>query len=152
MNGIDHPDIDFVILADSAQVADGKLFMLGGGWDRLSVLDFKQPVSFSIAIAVMVPWSDTNEPHELTLFIENADGAKVTPEFKFVVNVGRPPHAVKGQAFRTPIAVSGAWQLPGPDTYRVVVSLRGGSARRSVFYAVDASPQRLGTPESAPNP
>ena len=30
-------EVDWLILADSAQVTGGKLYMLGGGWDRLTV-------------------------------------------------------------------------------------------------------------------
>ena len=37
--GIEHVEIDFMLLADKAEVLGGKLYMMGGAWDRLTIND-----------------------------------------------------------------------------------------------------------------
>ena len=117
---------------------NGKLYMLGGAWDRLQVGDFSQPVGFGIAAGVIVPWSRTNEDHPLRIYIEDDDARKLPLEFEVNVNVGRPPNAVRGQSFRALLALNGAWQFPGPGSYRVVADLVGDEPRRAVFYVTAA--------------
>ena len=68
-----------MLLADSAQVADGKLYILGGGWS-LTVPD---PSPSAVAIKLEVGWNETGREHHWELFLEDADGAPVmiqTPE------------------------------------------------------------------------
>lgn len=51
--------VDFVMLTDRAEVHDGKLYIMGGAWDRLFLTDFDNPYSISFAIAVSVPYAQT---------------------------------------------------------------------------------------------
>src|SRR5262249_54509042 len=53
---LNEPIVEFFILADYAEAVNGKLYMMGGGWDQSFVKDFSQPVSFSFAIGIQVPW------------------------------------------------------------------------------------------------
>ena len=48
-----------MLLADFAQVADGKLTVVGGGWS----LTGPEPTPFGIAILVHVPWDQANRRH-----------------------------------------------------------------------------------------
>jgi hypothetical protein len=135
----EQPEIDFLVLADRAEAVNGKLYMMGGAWDRLQLADFSQPAVFSIALSVLVPWSSTNEDHPLHIFIESEDGTRLAQEVQINVNVGRPPNAIRGQSFRALIALNGAWSLPGPGTYRVVATLAGQEPKRTVFYVAKAT-------------
>jgi hypothetical protein len=68
-----------MLLADSAQVADGKLYILGGGW---SVTGPDASPS-AVAIKVGVDSPEFNENHHWELFLEDTDGRLVqfeTPE------------------------------------------------------------------------
>lgn len=68
-----------MLLADSAQVADGKLYILGGGWS----ITGPEPVPSAVAIKVGVDWHEFNTEHHWELFLEDADGNLVrfeTPE------------------------------------------------------------------------
>jgi len=140
-SGFEQPDIDFLILGDRVEAVNGKLYMMGGAWDRLNVVDFNQPVPFGFAVGILIPWNDANEALPLTITISGEDGEKITPDLQTTVSVGRPPNAVKGQSFRAVIAVQGTWKLPKPGTYVVRASLTDG--RKEVrFYAVPiAHPQ-----------
>ena len=132
-------EIDFLLLADRAEVLNGKLYMMGGAWDRRQIRDIDAPVSLTIVASVLVPWNLTNEPHRLRIRIEDEDGSPVPPEVEATVNVGRPVNATQGQSFRATAVINNRWNLPRYGTYRVVASVAGHGERRVSFYAVEAN-------------
>ena len=100
-----------MLLCDAAQVADGKLFVLGGGWS----LAGPDPVPSAIALKLEVPWDQTGRRHRWRLSLVDADGQPVvmgTPgggqpvlvggEFE----VGRPAGLPAGASLDVPIAVN----------------------------------------------
>jgi len=57
-----------MLLCDAAQVADGKLYILGGGW---SMTDR----TLSLAVRSRSTWTGmSRDPHHWELFLEDADG------------------------------------------------------------------------------
>ncbi len=48
-----------MLLCDSAQVADGKLYVLGGGWSMTG----PDPMPSAIALKIDVAWNESGEPH-----------------------------------------------------------------------------------------
>ncbi|HLN15202.1 MAG TPA: hypothetical protein VK277_00495 [Acidimicrobiales bacterium] len=78
-----------MLLCDAAQVADGKLYILGGGWSMTG----PDPVPSAVALKIDVDWHETEVPHHWELFLEDADGQPVmveTPE-------GKQPVEVRGE-------------------------------------------------------
>jgi hypothetical protein len=73
---VGHPAVGFgsvkvtMLLCDYAQVADQKLYVVGGGWSIMG----PDPVPSAIAIKIDVAWNETEMPHHLELFLEDADG------------------------------------------------------------------------------
>ena len=68
-----------MLLADSAQVADGKLYILGGGWSVTG----PDPTPSAVAMKIGVDEHEFNANHHWELFLEDADGKLVqfkTPE------------------------------------------------------------------------
>ena len=136
-SGLEQVQIDFLLLADRAEVLNGKLYMMGGAWDRRQIRDIDSPVSLTIVVGVLVPWNLTNEPHRLAVLVEDEDGTLVPPEVEVTVNVGRPVDATQGQSFRATAVINNRWSLPRFGTYRVVASVAGHSEKRVAFYAVE---------------
>lgn len=126
--------IDFLILADMAEVVNGKLYLMGGGWDRRFVSDFEKPIALNIAVGVLVPWTLANQPHTLTVRLEDGDGHVILPQAEAMLTVGRPPQSTPGQKFRAMISIAGQWKLPSPGSYQVVASLNE-ETRSEAFYA-----------------
>ena len=136
-SSLEQVEVDFLLLADRAEVLNGKLYMMGGAWDRRHVRDIGAPVPVTIVVGVLVPWNLTNEPHQLRIRIEDEDGSPVPPEVEATVNVGRPVNATQGQSFRATAVINNRWTLPRYGTYRVVASVAGQTERRVTFYAVE---------------
>ena len=139
-------EIDFVILADAAQVADGKLYLLGGGWDQIAVQGLPAMHMTGVAVGVLVPWSETNTTRILTLTIEDEDGAIVLPPVTVRVEVGRPPGLPAGAEQRVMFAFNAQLALPRLGGYVVSVVLEDGTRRRLRFGVVPG-PQFRPPPE-----
>jgi hypothetical protein len=133
-------EVDFLLLADRAEAINGKLYMLGGAWERVGVNDFGQPLGISIALGVLVPWSQTNVSHAVVLTLRDADGRGLNFRIEASFVTGRPPF-LSGETQRVLLAIPGASVLlPGPGDYLIVASLDGVEAKSVRFSAVQAQP------------
>lgn len=129
-------DVEWLILADAAQVSSNKLYLLGGGWDRL-VVSRTLPAAHRMAIAASfrVSWNETNHKHDFELEITDGDGAEVA-KLGGQFEVGRPPGIPPGQEQRAQIAVDLALPLKHHGTYEVIARLNGDERRRFPFNVV----------------
>lgn len=59
-----------LLLADSAQAIDNKLYVLGGGWS----ITGPGPTPSALAIAVKVPWDQLGRPHHMRIELLDSDG------------------------------------------------------------------------------
>ena len=143
---IDHLEIDFLILADHAEAVNGKLYLMGGGWDRRAIGDFRQPQAFSVSIGVLIPWSQTNRPVPLTIAVIDADGQSIATPFQTNVLVGRPINATPGQKLRYMLSLNFMLPLPKPGAYVIEARLAELATRRVTFFA-DAVNPVLASPE-----
>ena len=75
------PSVDVALLADAVQAVQGKLFVLGGGWDTLWVQDVpaRHP-SLAIGLRLRVPISWAEERIRLSLELQDADGHSMLPQ------------------------------------------------------------------------
>lgn len=123
------------MLADFAQVSDGKLTIVGGGWS----LTGPDPMPFGIAILVQVPWHLSNERHSMRLELLDADGQPVPVETEdgekpLVIfddapfEVGRPAGLKPGTYLDFPVAVNSAPVDLEPGQYEWRFSIDGEAA------------------------
>ena len=67
--------IEWLILADAAEVVGGKLYVMGGGWDRLTVHSQSAKKNLAVALALRVPWHETNRQHAFQIDMTYEDGS-----------------------------------------------------------------------------
>lgn len=114
-----------VLLCDYAQVADGKLFITGGGISRITGLGL--PPGFTVAALIQIPWNETNRPVPFTLDLVDQDSQPVTDPMGLEIRVsgnievGRPPGLEQGIPIEHPMAItaSGIPLPPGRYTWRL---------------------------------
>jgi hypothetical protein len=118
-----------MLLCDAAQVADGKLFILGGGWSVIG----PAPTASAIALKIEVGWNEVDATHHWELFLQDADGGEVsleTPdgpqpiEVRGDFQVGRPPDLPEGSPVDVTLAVNlGPIPLPSSSrfTWRLTI-------------------------------
>src|SRR5512132_2365227 len=130
--------IHALLLADSAQAVDGKLYVLGGAWNMLRFPEFPASLMVGIAVAVDVEWNETNQRHHLEIHFEDADGHPMDPRIGADFEAGRPPGAIAGADLRIVLAVNGPVAIPAPGQYAAVASVGGVELARSRFQAIQA--------------
>ncbi len=120
-----------LMLADAAQVADGKLNVLGGGW----CVTGPTPIPFALAGIIEVPWGQTNRNHVFRFELIDLDGNPVVvqgPEGTAPIvieggfEVGRPPGVRSGSYQPIPFALnSGPIPLPPNSHFEWRFSIDG---------------------------
>lgn len=131
------PAVDFALLADAVQVVQGKLYVLGGGWDTLFVVDFpaRYP-TLGLGLRVRVPWSWTDQVLVIGVDLQDEDGGRVlpTPPVTQGVKIARPQGIPEG----SDVGVARSFTFnnlafPSAGAYSFVVSLNDEVASRLRF-------------------
>jgi hypothetical protein len=122
-----------LLLADAAQVADGKLYILGGGWSVTG----PYPMPSAVAAKVEVDWNEVDTPHHWEIFLLDEDGHPVmvdTPEGKRPIEVrgdfqvSRPEGLPPGSPADFSMAVNmGPMPLEPGRRYRWVLAIDGNT-------------------------
>ncbi|HEY4025434.1 MAG TPA: hypothetical protein VGO86_03300 [Candidatus Dormibacteraeota bacterium] len=128
-------EVDFLLVADRAEAVNGKLYLLGGGWDRISLAQFPGQANFDLALGVLVGYTETNERHEFSLTLEDDDNQVVLGPITGQFELGRPPGLKPAQAQRFIVAVRGPFPLASPGCHHWVLALDGRPAGRTTFWA-----------------
>ncbi len=129
-----------LLLADSAEVREGLLFVLGAGWTQTG----PAPQMFALAGILQVEWDEANRRHSAEFTILQDDGPPLMipmptgePQpFRVVTQfeVGRPPGSPPGTSFNVPVAIP---ILPIPWTpgrgYVVIVRIDDEEHDRLMF-------------------
>jgi hypothetical protein len=141
-----------MLLADHAQVADGKLFVSGAGWS----FGGPGPVPCAVALLFHVPWQHTNEKIPFVLRLVDEDGQPVTqdgPRGPHAVEAtgqfeaGRPAGLIPGTEINVPMAFSVVLNLPPGRRYTWI--LEAGGHADEAWRLSFATRQAQGAPGAA---
>jgi hypothetical protein len=132
-------DIEWLILADSAQVVGNKLYLLGGGWDQISVNSpFPIDQRMGVAISINVDWNETNQKHSFEIEIISEDKDTEAPKSLMKAGgqfeIGRPPGILPGQSQRLQMALDLTLRIEAPGTKTVIARIEGQEMKRFPFY------------------
>lgn len=126
---------DWLILADGAQVQNGKLYVMGGGWDRIVINQpFPANHAMAIALGIRVPWNEANRRHQFKLTIVDAEGQEKIMDGGGDFEVGRAAGSIPGQDQRVQFALTLSLQLKREGEYSVIVEVDGIQLERTPFY------------------
>ena len=129
------------LLADAAQVQSGKLFVLGGGFDTISVRQLPATHrTISLAMVAEVGPDERQQDLELVVQLVDEDGAELGVMAKGKLRVGSPPNLPPGFPSIVPI-VSPFHNVTFPEAkgYAFVVSVNGQELTRVKFRVVKGS-------------
>ena len=134
-------------IADAAASSEGKIYALGIGWNVIYATAFPATHGhLAVVLTIHVPYTQTNQPHQVRVHLETEDGALVrlgqtraTPDGDVVdvtmiggdFSVGRPPAITAGDEQIVPLALDvEALTFDGPGMYTWVVSIDDRPMRR----------------------
>ena len=147
----DRPDSHSIdkFLADRAEAINGKLYVMGGAWDRLQVpeLPGPLPVPISVAVVITVPWSLTNKEFTFSLELVDVDNNPVALPleegedaglFSIPFEVGRPPGLREGRPQKNVLSVmiGPGLEFERPGTYSFRGMIDGEELNRATFDLV----------------
>ncbi len=131
-------EIDFVLLGDFAQASNGKLTVVGAGWNIWNTPRYPNVLPFGLGIGFLVPWQETNRKHKFTFRIAASEGdmlAEGGGEFEIGRKTGIPP----GMMQRVVIGLHGQVEVKSPGTYEILVTCAG--QRKTVTFEALPVPQ-----------
>jgi hypothetical protein len=108
------PEIDYLLVADRAEVVNGKLYLMGGSWDRIQPPSFPHRMMLGIALGVRIPFAHTDDQHKVAIELQH-EGQRLLG-FEAKLTTGRPPgmagmDMLVPMAFNIPVAVPAEGQL-----------------------------------------
>ncbi len=142
-----------LLIADAAQVADGKLYILGGGLTAVG----PRPQPMGVAIRIEVPWDRANVSHEWRIDLLDEDGHPLLiGERPLVVQgnfeAGRPVGLRPGTPLCVPLAINFPTIPVTPGkSYTWQLSINGSTHsdwRQSFFVRVG---KQTGSPSAPPS-
>lgn len=129
------PEIDYLLVADRAEVVNGKLYLMGGSWDRIQPPAFPHRMMLGIALGVRIPFAHTDDQHRVAIELQH-EGARLAG-FEAKLTTGRPPgmagmDMLVPMAFNIPVAIPAEGQLVlrasvddrAPRRHEIKVTLR----------------------------
>jgi hypothetical protein len=139
---IDRIGIDHLMVADGAQAVGGKLYILGGGWDRIMLPEFPgtAQLPFYVVFSISVPYALTNRKINFGVSIHDSDGELVDEPAQGQLEQGRPPGLRPGTPQRIPFAAALNPLFPTPGRYVIRVTADGDPAGEAAIEVVPAIP------------
>jgi hypothetical protein len=130
-----------IILCDWAESIQGKLYMQGGGWNKVLA---NTPAGFAVAILFRFEYTETNTPFHAVLSLVDEDGHPFPPavagqnpvKFEIDIELGRPPGMKPGHTQVVPFAGRlGGFKFPR-GSYRFELDIGQHRQDAAEFQAV----------------
>jgi hypothetical protein len=140
--------LDFLIVADRAEAVNGKLYMIGGAWDRLGLSTIPGQAVFDVAVGVLVDYHETNVQHRFELALEDEDNKVVLGPIAGQFEVGRPPGMKAAQAQRFIVVVRGPFPIPRTGAFLWILALDGRREQGTKFWVDKVAAPTLPPPSA----
>ena len=133
-------EIDYLLLADHAEVTGGKLYLMGGGWDTRTVADVPVNVRVMVAAGIRVDWDQTNTVIPLVLRVDDDDAQEML-RINGQMNIGRPPTLLPGTSQLSQMTFAIQAQFKQLGGYRITLMAGTGETeiRRSIPFKLAKS-------------
>lgn len=142
------PSFDAVAFfaADHADAVNGKVYVNGGFWNKLSYPQYPAVVAtMSLVAVIRIPFREYQEDHRFLLGMVDADGNALPLKVEGQFRVGASPDLRRGDPTLMPLAipVSGL-RIEAPGDYSFTLSVDGTELARYQVRAIQiATPLRF---------
>jgi hypothetical protein len=128
------------MLADSAQVSAGKLYVLGGAFDTINAHAFPAAVrALSVVLVAEVEPGERNRDLPISIRLLDEDGAPLGVESTGTMRVGAPSSLPAGASSLVPLVGSFLGvRFPTPGGYVFIVEHEGEELGRIPFRVREA--------------
>ena len=135
-----HVQLSAAMLADSAQIRDGTLFVLGGGFGPLQMRRFPAPFGRQAVLLLEFHASEADRDFELSVALADADGAVIQRQVT-TLQPERPESLEPGEMILLPVVAGlGEALITAPGRYSVAIFVNGEHRQSLSFVAVQHQP------------
>lgn len=128
-------ETEWIMLADHVETLNNKLYLMGGGWETLTVNALPAQHTLAIAVAFSVPWNETNQKHDIQIELADQDGNSLV-KIDGQIEVGRPPGIPLGRAQRVQMGVNVGLVFEHVGGYVITTRVEGQESKRVPFNVV----------------
>ena len=143
--------LDYALLADSAQVSEGKTYILGGGISILWRQEFPAILGFSLVAQFSYERTEASGTRQITFVVIDADGNRVIPDIQGELRLGETrPDLPRNVPLVAPLIVSfpQAPVIERDGAYDVQILIDGNHVKTLPFAVVQGRPARPAVEES----
>ncbi len=133
------PEVDYLLVADRAEVVNGKLYLMGGSWDRIQPQQFPHRMMLGIALGVRIPFAYTDDQHTVAIELLHNDTRMIGFEAKLAT--GRPP-GMAGMDMLVPMAFNIPIAIPDEGQVTLKAVIDGQSGRRHEIKVIKRPQQQ----------
>lgn len=135
---------EWILLADRAEVINDKFYLLGGGWQTLTI---NQPLPivypFGIATAFAVDADDVGELFDISVGV-SGPGEEVLAGAEAQIEIGRVPGVPVGPLPSTNLALNVVLRIERIGTHTVSVRVDDGVEAKRLFHVIEGPGMRSG--------
>src|ERR1044072_1898344 len=133
-------NLGFMLLTDASEAVNGKLYMVGGGWNVLRFPELPHDWSFGIALGIDLACAEPNRSPDLVLKIEDPDGVQLGDSLEGNFETGRPPGMPAGQEQRLVMSIGTTATFSTSGPHAAVIQVDGEELGRTRFYLNEGPP------------
>ncbi|MFN8505949.1 MAG: hypothetical protein U0547_00120 [Dehalococcoidia bacterium] len=122
-------DIDYALICDYAEAVNGKMYIMGGGWETTFAPAFPAALRLAVAFGVRFGWDETNKAAPVLVRVEDDDGQELV-RIEGQMNVGRPPTLPPGSTQLAQMAANVPVSIARAGGY--IVAIRAGAGPEMV--------------------
>jgi hypothetical protein len=145
-------ELTTAMLADGAQQAGGKLYVLGGQWDRLVVSNFPaQHPTMAVVLVIKVEYNEALDRHQLDVQL-SLDGQPMDARAAGGMITGHSPGQVRGAPTFVPLALTfNNVVFENPGRYEWVITVDGDELARVPLEVLQGAAPGIAMPPGMPN-
>lgn len=116
--------LESFILADAATVAEGKLYVHGGGISRINAPSLPLAMQLTAAIRLIIDREDLGRSHQVMLVVVDPDGSMLMPPISFEpVFEDRNPQMLPDEEQSLQVTLGMGLQFSRAGTYRIKLTV-----------------------------
>ena len=116
-------DVTTAMLADAARVESGKLYVHGGGWDRITASGFPSThPGLAVVLVFRIEYDEALNDIPVSVTLETEDGEPMGPKMDGMISAGHPPGTKRGAPAFHPLSITLnglLFEEPGGFQFRV---------------------------------
>ncbi|MGH2544137.1 MAG: DUF6941 family protein, partial [Ardenticatenaceae bacterium] len=112
------------------------LYLTGGGWDSVALHRPDRTHQFGLAVALRVPWQETNQTHQVTVEITDEELRHTLVKVEADLEVGRTAGLPAGSSQIAQFAFNASSTFERPGDYVVLVRIEEEISGRFPFRAI----------------